>query len=231
MTTKHEDVEILNDKSLVAFKNGNVTPPFDIKLIPPVPDSVRGCLEFKDNNWCFQVYTSTKNNKVLRGVEIPVNKDDFEREYSDFKKIVIVLESPAKYEYYGLLPLLPAQGVTGCGIDFYLLDRDFIKNGQIKLDYKFRYIVLLVNAVQYQCSCHVFFKKGLDTNKKNKVFRGLFSQRNAYLRKNFIGRLRNYAADYVVNCCTSGIKNVVETAIKEVNNNNISDIHPSNWYF
>lgn len=182
-----------------------------------VPDSIRGELFYKSNKWNYKHYEKRIETLNLKG----------------YKKIAIILESPHKDEYNSKdEPLFPAQGRTGCQIKKYLLNRGFISS--LKKDKK--YAVLLINPIQFQASCYKYLKRNnlkVKRSVTDKVFRFLFGKRGINLREDFIKRLKEYQPDIIVNCSTSGVKEVVGTAIKETGIMNIenvkSDKHPSVW--
>lgn len=223
---------------------GNIT--FDFSKTKSVPDSVRGVL-FYDNKWLFahkKFYdkkTNSKGIKIKRLDLIFFTTGCF----SKHKRIAIILESPDIEEFCNndlCKPKLPAQGKTGDNIDKLLKDRRFVK----RLDKAQKYLILPVNPVQYQASgASILFSKGLSKNRSltNKVFRILFSKNKGNFRCDFKRRLYNYHPDFILNCCTYSLKNVVVTAIEEVVkeygcggrrvltvNNYAKDSHPSRWY-
>lgn len=107
------------------------------------------------------------------------------------------------------------------------------KAGPARMDKSKQYIVLLVNPVQYQASCHIQLQReGLKCCRKltAKVFRVLFGIRGHNLREDFKERITRYAPDVIVNCTTSSVKGVVKTAIKEAGyKESLKDCHPSWW--
>lgn len=144
--------------------------------------------------------------------------------YSRIKKIILIVESPHTSEYE-VVPL-PAHGITGSNIRKYMGSTVSIlpKNG--------KYELLIVNAVQYQCSMGVNTKAFRDKN-----FRNAWS---SFACLNFEKRLRKYFkdGDIIINCCTKGsgspeLRVMVELSIKK-SIGRASDFkfnHPSSWHF
>ena len=180
-----------------------------------VQDEIRGYLICQNGKWSFigvDQYRTLTHKKQC-------------------KNMVLLLESPHKDEFdSNYVPLRPANGRTGTNINKKLSSRPFTTN----LDVNFDYQVLIMNPIQLQCSCyHQFRQNGAAGSSRttNKVFRCLFNSNKGNLRENFIQRLKQYQADYVLNCSTCGTKSVVETAIKKALgcNSNYKDTHPSFW--
>ena len=119
--------------------------------------------------------------------------------------MILVLESPHKDEYdHTHKALGPAYGETGDNINTYLADilnvaiLNSVLNNQCSLT---KYDLILVNAVQHQCS---FGANPL-------LFRDamfLYYWEKEYYRKDFSKRLTKVISKYnsciVVNCCTQG---------------------------
>lgn len=253
MKVKFGDLEIIDINFASKKVNEEKTETFDFEAIKPVPDSIRGILFSKDDTWKFRVFTTKKNYKSLRGIKIPEKniKTYMNEKYpkSDYKRLIIVLESPSRYEYFLQEPLLSAQAATGCGVDFYLTSRKFIEN--FRLDKRKKYVVLLVNPIQYQCSCHMILERhrlasGTEYADRNglkcNVFKKFFCENvegavGANLRKCFNHRLETYSPEYIVNCCTKDLKPLVEEAINDVKKvrslqNALvqTDTHLSKWW-
>lgn len=124
------------------------------------------------------------------------------------RRLILVLESPHKDEYFGLKHPLPANGQTGRNIRSYL--GDVLKSCDVlktQVDGK-AFEVFVVNAVPYQCSqaeeltdisnrinCDLLFRK---------MFRShgdLADRINTWVRPKH--RIR--VPDIVINCCTKGV--------------------------
>lgn len=107
------------------------------------------------------------------------------------KRIVIVLESPHKQEYAYESPM-PALGITG--INLQKLFGKVVNLLDLQDD---EYEIILMNAVQYQCSLGVNTSLYRDHIWLNMWF-------NEQLKKNFSKRLLSYSPDIIINCCTIG---------------------------
>ena len=180
-----------------------------------VHDEIRGYLVYQNSCWNFV--------GVNQYLAYPHNEH--------YQKLALILESPHKDEYSdGYIPLRPANGRTGSNINKKLSNRSFA----YKLDTRFDYQVLIMNPIQIQCSCyHQFTNKGIPCTASNtrKVFRFLFNAKKCNLRADFILRLKKYNPNFVLNCSTSSLKPIIETAIQNAlsHKSNAQDIHPSVW--
>lgn len=143
-------------------------------------------------------------------------RDDFDRKTLDYRRtildqlpktvegyVILILESPHKEEFKSLkdgeyAPIGPACGKSGCAIRHYF-EKIFGKSYS-------GYGLVLVNAIQFQCSL------GIGTwndNIKNDIFKMLFKE--PVLKKNFQDRLRELVVAIkdaqkhltVINACTS----------------------------
>jgi hypothetical protein len=133
--------------------------------------------------------------------------------------LIMVLESPHINEFKG--EPCPANGPTG------KLIREHILN-VIGLSEYSQHGLIIVNAIQYQCSL------GYSTKKyRNKVFISCWESGG---QENFVKRLNNVVrdGDTIVNCCTLGgdktvsLRNKVQDAISY--NGVLKRTHPSSWY-
>lgn len=165
-----------------------------------------------------------------------------------FEKIALILESPHKDEYSSkYVPLRPANGRTGANINSKLTkainitySKDNVSLSAI-LNPSVNYEIYIMNPIQLQASCYHEFHgfghnqslNGLKVSRQNtnQVFRCLFSKQKGNLRQDFINRINTYAPNYVYNCCTYSLKEVVDNAIKQSSyyNNLYHNIHPSIW--
>lgn len=198
-----------------------------------VSDSIRGYLYYKDGEWKFEeiVYCGCRGHKYSKKL---VKADDF--------IIGLSLESPHKDEFDSNdKHLLPAQGKTGENIKKQI--ESIAK--KLELDQKHRYVLLLLNPIQYQTSCYSQLKDKkeysiLSKNKKdkirNEVFLELFLKKG--LKTNFKARLRKYAGKnlkILINCCTKNLKSTVaDVIVKSFSGTNIEyyeGYHPSCWHF
>lgn len=149
-----------------------------------------------------------ENNNTLN----PIIHNDHE------KNIIIVLESPHVEEYADKSFINPALGITGCCLQKYftrILART-IDSRILSLDKNTIYNVILMNAVQYQCS------QGKDT----KCFRDKFwcmlwfSNENDKNYLDFMNRLKLYNPSIIINACTIGEHYKIPREEKLNNNEN-----------
>ena len=193
--------------------------------------------KFSNNRRCPDNYIGDiiiKNGKIIN----PESND----KCSDFKirnkisswqfklssKIILIIESPHKNEFIGSLG--PAKGPTGKNIrdHFNIVIEDLIKlkDGS--------YPLILMNAIQYQCSL------GFDTKKyRDKIFRECWDKGGSDCFKLRLGCIY-LVNDVVINACTAGkadklnkkLREMAKDAINEILGDEIKCIeveHPSNW--
>ena len=244
------------------YKNyGNAI--MDFNEYKPVEDSCVGLFTKKlnKNTWEFREDNYFMKGKI-RGENIEVADSD---EYKEYKRLILILESPHKNEYdENIEPIFPAQGTTGEQIKEKLglkitknnieVDGDnSIENTEKKNKVKIvlrgkEYIVLLINPVQYPASCFEFFDENIklkDWERRkltHNVFKTLFSEEGANLRKDFKERLKRYYRknnDVIINCATDQNKETVKEAIEEAIKEKFPKqsviiynlIHPSSWVY
>lgn len=153
-------------------------------------------------------------------------RDSLKKLPKESKKIFLILEGPHINEYKS--DAAPAKGKTGQNIRNYL--KLVIYRNLDKFIVDTEYKVVLINAIQYQCSLGV--KK---SPYRNEVFLRCW---NKFGYHDFVTRLESNlnSGDIIINATTKGDKNneirmMVEKAVEEVNKNG-SDIrvkHPSTW--
>lgn len=169
------------------------------------------------------------------------NSDTLQNE--DISVMAIVLESPHKDEFDNNQAIGPAIGTTGNNIEKYLPKEilDYLARGDEKIP-SGRYKVLLINAIQYQCSL------GTYTNKyRDKIFSKMWKSQNINKenedKNDFCNRLESHNPKVVINCCTKGkfknkeikkhLRKLVQNKISEYcNGKNILELrasHPSRW--
>ena len=167
------------------FSNGIIVANFD--KIEPVQDSIFGILKLKNNVISKVRFLSSQIAvgsfcKIIRGVKIErLTKC---KKYKEYKKLIIILESPHKDEYSGTKELLPAQGSTGTQLIKKIrndsmklvkgstgnkkikdLMRDAVKLSSLLSDGK--YFIFLVNPICYPASCYKFWQNVLNKKVKN----------------------------------------------------------------
>lgn len=201
-------MNIYLNNNFVATTSINGTTPVYFQQQKRVHDEIRGYLIYNNSTWsfvgCYQLLNKT-----------------------NVKRIVLVLESPHKYEYdSNYNPLRPANGRTGTKINNGLQNRAFIK----ALNINYVYEVNIINAIQYQTSCYFMFQNKWTRKNRDQVFRALFNKNKGNLRQDLVNRVSNYNPDIIINACTSNLKNVVETALNTFTNcRKYKDKHPSSW--
>ena len=154
--------------------------------------------------------------------------------------LVIVLESPHKYEYrnYSIdQPIAPAQGSTGRCIRDYLMSVIRGCNHLFdRIDQQTR--VLLSNPIQFQCSLISVIEtpgkaKGWQMI-RDEVWMALWNRQE--IRREFGERLASYGPDFIINACTeSGAGDRKDKitdflAIKCPDAELYRTSHPSNWF-
>ncbi len=147
------------------------------------------------------------------------------RQRPDQACVLMVLESPHTDEFVGEPG--PAKGATGEMIRQYLLTVLGLTNIQ-------NHGLLLVNAIQHQCSL------GASTNVyRDRIFRAVWSNGGeSDFRTRIVSLFR--PGDVLVNCCTKGndfevfgpLRNLVETALQESipNAESMRRTHPASWF-
>lgn len=182
-----------------------------------VSDEIRYEIEVKNKN------VSTK--LIKKSIDPKIGTDV---KYKDYKRIVIIIESPHRDEYDDdFKPIGPAQGKTG----------DMIKSNIENIIKLFnitdgKYILIISNPVQFQASLGSFYDNGLHKSIRNNVWSALYK----ICKEDFIKRLEIYEPDYILNATTAGRKYRVNKAIKTVksignkkNQELKESYHPSFW--
>ena len=130
-------------------------------------------------------------------------------DHGSTRRLVLVLESPHKAEYpFGRKKgdIRPAKGPTGGNIRKYL--GRLLEDNSLSLSEPVE--LLLVNAVQYQCSQRRSLVNDGDRAKRDCVFREAFGFGTESQGVEFAARLSRYllrADDIVLNCCGKGVTN------------------------
>lgn len=187
-------------------------------------------------------YASIQNPKI--------NFIDQHPKLTTLPTIVIIIESPHKAEYDNSgtlpLPLAPANGKTGKGIDncLSIILNDLRCRNKISLP-PYNYSIIICNPVQYQTSLYHLTDDPSAKDLKNKIWTELFIHQS--LNTDFIARLKSYNPSLIINACTGGMNNgqprglkkLVDSAIRnepsfqnKLNNNPnfiIYTTHPSYW--
>lgn len=140
-------------------------------------------------------------------------------------RVILVMESPHKAEFDNGTPVGPANGPTGVNI------RDLLNEvlrclGPLSENSQ----VVLMNAVQYQCSLGESTKDHRDV-----VFQEAWREGGEQdFRERLIDTIRQ--GDVVINACTRGNKKVhlrdmVKAVIDEVVGSHWRTVHPSAWRY
>lgn len=159
-------------------------------------------------------------------------------EINDFRKIVIVLESPHVDEYTSdMQPISPAQANTGTKINSNI--EDLLENINSRVHFKQNEVIeiALVNPIPLQTSLGTIHNKRLKgkySTLRNNVWRGIWE--NTDYKEDFINLINSLSPeDIIINACTADLKNSVRQAISKASNQNkniVESYHPSattNW--
>ncbi len=164
--------------------------------------------------------------KVAAFVEVPLSEGRTHAQKRTSQPcILLILESPHKEEFLGEPG--PAKGFTGEMIKQHLATVLGIPNIE-------NHGLILVNAIQYQCSLGAYTSVYRD-----RIFRAVWSNGG---KENFQNRIVSIfqPGDLIVNCCTKGndfelygpLRNLVEIALKASipNIESLRRTHPSSWF-
>ena len=173
---------------------------------------------------------------------------------NDSKVLALVLESPHKKEFDNFFQAGPAKGSTGENIKKYFPQVLFnylpYKKHKDKIEYDSskqipdgKYKVLLINAVQFQCSLGESTTKYRDDIFTNMWNYNVNNDQNV-VQDDFKSRLESHSPCVVINCCTKGnfkdkekdkhLKGLVQKAINDATIPNLLKLraaHPSSIYF
>jgi hypothetical protein len=164
--------------------------------------------------------------KVAGFVEVPISEGRTPAQKRTSEPcILLILESPHKEEFVGEPG--PAKGFTGEMIKQHLATVLSLPNIE-------NYGLILVNAIQHQCSLG-----SKTTVYRDRIFRAVWSNGG---KENFQKRIVSIfqQGDLIVNCCTKGndcelygpLRNLVEMALKVSipNTETLRRTHPSSWF-
>lgn len=222
--------------------NGNInTNPCPDQYVGIINIEKNGCVSDWNVGWeKDSIFIKDKTNRQS-------NSDTLQNK--DMAVLAIVLESPHKDEFDNNQAIGPAIGTTGDNIEKYLPEVLFNYLPSIKVDNKIYYApedqisndtykVLLINAIQYQCSL------GEDTKLyRDKIFSEMWKQAN--VNQDFIKRLESHKPKVVINCCTKGdfkdtekdkhlrelVQNEINKYCKGKNILKLRAAHPSSLHF
>lgn len=173
-------------------------------FIKACPDQIVGSLKFnfKTNEFEFR-----KKLKTLKNVDGAKRQKISKGIRTRNSALVMVLESPHidEYDNHAHTPRGPAYGKTGDNINKYLCDilDDAVKREILVLKKSTVYDIIIMNAIQYQCSL------GVDTLLyRDACFLKLWEREEVI--ESFKNRLRlaldlyNFKNVILINCCTKG---------------------------
>lgn len=215
---------------------------FQSLFVNPCGDQVVGTI-------CYNGQFATASGNATMNFETKTNNAAHSRRdinYSQYSKgnnktIVILLESPHIDEFNiqgQTYTTAPAWGKTGTMINKYFIIalnnsiRAIQNNCQNFLTNITTYDVLLVNAIQYQCSLGM---RPINIGIRNKVFACLWNKTSDSFRQDLIERLNILNPDLIVNACTSELKkrfcnnNAIMPGLANWNVMMNASSHPSVW--
>lgn len=155
------------------------------------------------------------------------------------KKILIILESPHRFEYKmngeEIEAIGPAQGVTGkniCGKKKEIIEEvKTLSNGKESSE---NYEIILINPVPYQTSLFHLFKntKKLNKNIKKLIWNFMWDSNFNKCKNEFVENIKKINPVCVFNCCTKEFKNEINKELKNSELKNIRELpHPSSKWF
>ena len=165
---------------------------------------------------------------IVKCKKIPDNFRQAVEERGAEKCLILILESPHVDEFRDANNPGPAKGVTGRNIARY-----FDRVEGLKLYSSKGYGLILMNAIQYQCSL------GEPTDCfRDDIFHSVWNNGG---ESDFLERLQSAfrRGDIIANCCTKGdkkpyLRDLVQKAITEIDNNDFGQVlrrnHPSCWF-
>lgn len=168
-------------------------------------DQIVGIIKKEENgeySWEKEIAT-TQGNSGQEYTRTDVTSKSIGALEKSYGRIIIILESPHDDEYNeNHMPIGPAYGKTGQNINKYFCEilNDFQKVSGYKLQSQ-KYYVILVNAIQKQCSL------GMDPLVYRDIMFLSYWEKDKW-RDDFICRLRKsvYGGkdSFIINCCTRG---------------------------
>lgn len=187
------------------------------------------------NSSTMPVITNFKN-QIGRG-----SFGDKDTNQSESPKIVLVIESPHKFEYCSSthIPIAPAQKTTGKNIHDHIATIFMQKNNfSLKAG---SYDFIICNPVQFQASLYDLHKKPLSGKHngggavpalRDKAWRAIYTLEKC----NFFARLTSYAPEIIINACTTKLRKDVTHELNRWKNASgmntkifVADKHPCQW--
>ncbi|MEX3743551.1 hypothetical protein [Lysinibacillus xylanilyticus] len=158
-------------------------------------------------------------------------------------KILMILESPHKDEYYysyGYYSIRPANGKTGKKIKKHIkqvLSNIKKLNEANSFEYCEKYIeIVIMNRICYQTSLGSYYSEKLRKPLRNNIFKVLWEEEN--IQKDFKERLLKQKVHLVINACTKEVdeddcyfSNFILDVLKKNNRNTLlfESRHPMYW--
>jgi len=183
-------------------------------------------IEDVKKRWCPDQYVgkiSELNENIL------FDRKSVDERPKDNPCIIMILESPHIDEFSKDTNAIdvavgPANGVTGRNI------RKYLKDVLTPLFHDKDYGLILMNAIQYQCSLG---EKPFSVSQRDSIFRHFWEINGG---SNFKTRLNQIILpnDVIFNCCTKGkgkqeLRGLVQEALTKLNNSKIKGFHPASW--
>lgn len=162
-------------------------------------DELIGVLNFNNSKFCFSTHEKYRD-RIIRDLDKYCSL--YGDKFKDYKKLVVILESPHIYEFNvkdlngNIIGNRPANGNTGKR--FINKFSEIINNNFSSKLGKDNYLVYLVNSIQYQCSLGISTKIFRDY-----VWLSLWKEKD--IRRDFVERIKAINPDVIINCCTSGM--------------------------
>ncbi len=178
-----------------------------------------------EQRFCPDQYVGQISQFGINLTDFPV-RDIPEKRPNDHKCLIMVLESPHVAEF-SKVPC-PANGKTGKNIRKWMCDVKGLSS------YKENYGLVIINAIQYQCSLGV--TPGCF---RDDVFETVWKD---FGETDFVTRLKTVYrdGDVILNCCTKGkgnnkngeLRRMVQQAIRsaEIDTVLLRRTHPASWH-
>ncbi len=218
----------------------------------PVLDTCRGILDLSGNAQKFSLHQEYRGHDKFLLNDIPLccqlkdpllpTKKRYKQQGIEIsqKSIVLILESPHKYEYTAFMnPLVPANGSTGSQIVGYRKDKrtrhiEWIVEQFTEsfAELNSRYPLVLCNPIQYQTSLNYLLGGKLNKAIRNDVWKQIW--KIPAVEKDFISRLIKYNPALIINACTSPVSAQIEECVLgrcslDADIYYCSSYHPSSW--
>ena len=197
------------------------------------PDQIVASIKNNGDEFIWSKKIETKQSKKKKNTKIKLFKRKNIKKGSNIPNniILLILESPHTDEFPGNKINGPAFGQTGKNINDKFIE--MLNNSSIKdiLPQKEICKIIIVNAIQYACSCGInldILKESMLKNVwKHDEVKEDFRKRILIIKNTIIKYKKKLVA---INCCTKPIKESVGNEIKKVFKENIYEVpHPAYW--